>query len=167
RAGHCPGRRGQDDRTTDRIRHFAQPELEARDDAEVAATAPDRPEQIGVRGLVGANVRAVCSDDLRSEELIDRQAELPMQEADTATQRDAADADTRGITQAERQTVLAGRLRDRARRYAAADPGGAPAHIDVDGIERGEVEQDAALRAAVPRDRKSTRLNSSHVKISY
>ena len=61
-------------------------------DAEVAAAAAQRPEQVGV--LVGARVdlRAVGEHDVGAEQVVDRQAEAPGQVADAAAEREPADA---------------------------------------------------------------------------
>jgi hypothetical protein len=47
-----------------------QPELELGHDAEVAAPAPDPPEQIGVLVLGGPDDLAGCRDEFRREEVV-------------------------------------------------------------------------------------------------
>ena len=63
-----------------------QAEAEARDDAEVAATAAQRPEQIGVLGLVGGDDRAIGQHHLGFDQVVASQAVAARQPADAAAQ---------------------------------------------------------------------------------
>jgi hypothetical protein len=47
-------------------------ELEGRNDAEIAAAAPQRPEEIRVLVLAGANQLRVGGDDIGRDEIVDR-----------------------------------------------------------------------------------------------
>ena len=107
-------------------------EFEPGDDAEVAATATDRPEQVRLRGRVGVDQLPVCGDHLCGEQRIDRQAVLADEETDAAAERNAADADAAGIAEADGKTMFAGRLGERARGRAGLRPRGARGGVDVD-----------------------------------
>ena len=65
-----------------------QPEVESRDDAEVAAAAAQRPEQL----VVCLDHLAGRSDDLRPDEVVAGQAVLGRQVPDAATEREPSDA---------------------------------------------------------------------------
>ena len=86
------GRRRQDEHPADDAGELVEPELEARHDAEVAAAAADRPEQVGLVLGVDAAQLAVGRDDLGREQVVDRQAVLAHEVADAAAGRDPADA---------------------------------------------------------------------------
>ena len=70
------GRRGQDQHPADDRADLLEPEAEPGRDAEVAAAAADRPEQVRVRLGVHAEELAVGGDDLGGEEVVDREAVL-------------------------------------------------------------------------------------------
>ena len=124
-------------------------ELEPGDDAEVAATATDRPEQVRLRGRVGVDHLPVCGDHLCGEQRIDGQAVLADEETDSAAERDAADADAAGVAEADGKSVLPGRLGELARGRAGLGPRGAGRRVDVDPVHLPEVEDDTAVAAAV------------------
>ncbi len=63
-------RTGEVDRRADRMKR----ELEGRDDAEVAAAALERPEQVGVLVRTGPDQAAIGGDHLGRDEIVDRQA---------------------------------------------------------------------------------------------
>ena len=67
-------------------------EREVGDDAEVAAAAPQPPEQVGVLVLVGHHELAVGGDHVAGAEGVDGEAELAHEVADAAAQGQAADA---------------------------------------------------------------------------
>ena len=96
-----PERRAADDRAD-----LVQPEEERRDDAEVAAAAADRPEEVGV--LVGARAHALAAreHDLRLEQVVDREPALAGQVAEAAAEREAADAGGRDDPARRREPVL-------------------------------------------------------------
>ena len=135
-----PERRPADDRA-----HLVQPEEERGDDAEVAAAAPDRPVQIGV--LVGARAHALaaCQHELRLEQVVDREPALAGQVADAAAEGEAADPGGRDDPARRREPVLVRRPIDFAPGAAAADPDGAGLRIDLDVLQRREVDDDAVV----------------------
>ena len=63
-----------------------QLELEAGDDAEVAAAAPDGPKQLRILVRRGSQDPAVGDDNLRRNEVVDSQAELAGKPTHAATQ---------------------------------------------------------------------------------
>ena len=117
------GRGGQDQHAADdRLEQVVQPELEPGGDAEVAAAAADRPEQVRVRARVDAQELAVGGHDLGREQRVDRQAVLAHEVADAAAERDAADADRAGVAEAGRQAVRGGGRRCTRRRSGRSRP---------------------------------------------
>src|SRR5258708_1640845 len=97
-------------------------EEEGRDDAEVAAAAPDR--RVEIRVLVGARAPglAVCEHELRLEQVVDRQPALAGQMADAPAECEAADARGRDDPARRRKAMLARRAVALAPGAAAADP---------------------------------------------
>ena len=92
-AGDGLGRRRQDEHASrDRV-HRMEPELEARHDAEVAAAAADRPEEVRVALVVDLQDPAVGEDDLGGEQVVDRQALLADEIPDAAAGRQPAETD--------------------------------------------------------------------------
>ena len=85
-----------------------EPEPEAGHDAEVAAAAADRPEEVGLVVGVDARAPAVGGHDLGGEQVVDRQAVLAHEIADAAAERDAADADRAGVAEADGEAMLGG-----------------------------------------------------------
>ena len=67
-----------------------EPELKARDDAEVPLAAANRPEQAGLGPLARLHDLAVGGDHLRRQQVVDRQPVLPYQESNPAGERDPA-----------------------------------------------------------------------------
>jgi hypothetical protein len=130
--------------------HLVHPEQERGDDAEVAAAAADRPVQVGV--LVGARAHAVAArqHQLGLEQVVDREAVPPCEVTQAAAQGEASDAG-RGDDPARRgEAVLVRRLVDLAPRAAAADADGPGLRIDVDVLERGEIDDDTVVNSAEP-----------------
>src|SRR5690606_14852415 len=121
-------------------------ELEGRDDAEVAARAPDRPEQVRVLGLVGPHHRAVGEDDLGRAETIDGEALPAAEQPDPGGGGQAADADS---------AVVAGGQRPSAGPQGGGDVLPARAGSDADaagglvehlhGVHAPQVDDDAAV----------------------
>lgn len=74
-----------------------QPELESWDNPEVAAPAPECPEQVGMRIGVRAQKRAVGRYDVGRQQAVDGQAVLADEVADASPEREPADPDRAGI----------------------------------------------------------------------
>ena len=101
-----------------------EPVPEPSGDAEVAAAAADRPEQVRVRVAVGAHELAVRGHDVGREQVVDREPVLAHEVADAAAEGEAADADGAGVAEADAEPVLRGRDGDLAGRRARLGPGG-------------------------------------------
>ena len=144
-AGHVVG--GVHDHPRVHRRHPLRHELEGGEHAEVAAPAPDRPEEVGVLGLGEAQSTAVGGDDVGGDEAVDGQAVVAHHPADPASGGEPADADGLGVTGGEREPAGA----QRARHVA---PPGAGAHADpvavehLDAGERRHVDDQAAVVGA-------------------
>ena len=120
-------------------------ELERRHDAEVAAAAAQRPEQVGV--LLGARVhlRAVGEHDVGADQAVDRQAVAPRQVAEAPAEREPADARGRDDPRRRRAAVLGGRAVDLAPGAAAADADGLGRRVHQDVAQAREVDDDAVV----------------------
>ena len=143
------GRRRQDEQPAGDGVDRMEPVPEPRDDAEVAAAAADRPEQVRVRVGVGAHELAVRGHDVGREQVVDREPVLAHEVADAAAEGEAADADGAGVAEADAEPVLRGRDGDLAGRRAGLGPGRARVGVDLDGLQQREVENDPALADAV------------------
>ena len=123
-----------------------RPEAERGDDAEVAAAAPQRPEQLRVLLGARARLRAVGEDDVGLDQVVDREPVLAREVADAAPQGEAADAGGADDPRGRGQTVLVRRGVDLRPGAAAADAHGARGSaIDLDSLHEGEVEHDAVV----------------------
>ena len=69
-----------------------EPELEARDDAEVPSPASQRPEEVGVLVRAGAHHLAGRRHDLGGLEVVNGHAELAAEPAEAAAKRQSGDA---------------------------------------------------------------------------
>ena len=134
----------------DRV-HRVQAVVEARHDAEVAAAAADRPEQVGLVRLVDVDDAPVGRHDFGSEHMVDRQPVLAHEVAGAAAEREPPDPDGRGVAEADRKAVCRGRGRDVARGEAAGGANDTPIRVDLEGGELAQVEHDASLSGAVAR----------------
>ena len=123
-------------------------EGEPGDDAEVAAPAPHRPEQVGVRIGVDREHLAGRGDELDLAQRVDREALHAHEPPDAAAEREPAHADVAGVARADAKAVRA--------RAAATSPMGTAADrdeaviADVDGRELGEVDDDSVFDGQEP-----------------
>ena len=140
----------EQDRSAVDLAHRVQPELERRDDAEVAAAAADRPEQVVVLVLAGGELRPVGGDDLRRDEVVAGQADAARQVADPAAEREAADAGRRDDPAGRRQPVLVGRVVEGAPGRPALGSRRPLAGIDVDALHADEVDHDGVVARPEP-----------------
>ena len=124
---------------------------EARHHAEVAAAAPDRPEQLGVRRRVHMEDLAVRRDDLGRENVIDRQTVLSDQVSDATAERDAADTHRSCVSKSGRQAVHACSRGVLGGTQARFRPRGAADRIDVERLQVAQIKDDATLDGAVTR----------------
>ena len=129
----------------------AHPELERRDDPEVAAAAADGPEEVGVL-LVARDVEAaVGGHHVRGEEVVAGQAEAPGEVADAAAQRQPADPGGRDDAARGGQTERISRGVHVAPGGAALDAGGLGQRVHPDAAHGGEVDDQRVVRRAESR----------------
>jgi hypothetical protein len=126
-----------------------QPELEAGHDAEVAAAAADRPEQVRMLGLVCDELATVGGHDLDREQRIDRQAVLAHQPTDPAAEGQARDAHRARVAERGGQAMGRDRLGELDRREAWLGPGDPRVGVDVQTAHVGEVEDEPAVDRAM------------------
>ena len=106
------------DRSGEHHLHRMQLEQEARDDAEVAAAAAQRPQQVGVLLLAGGDEAAIGKHDIGLEQIVDGQAVFARQVAMPAAQRQARNAGGRNDARRDGQTEGMGSVVDVALRAA-------------------------------------------------
>ena len=137
---HHPG-----DELVDRVER----DLHRDDDAEAAAAAAQRPEQVGVLRPVGAHERAVGGDELDGEHALGREAVHAGQPADAAAERVADDADVRGRAVQRGEAVL-GRpgTTTSSQSAPASTPGPAVLGVDLDAAHLAHVEQERPVERA-------------------
>ena len=129
----------------DRTLEGMQLELERRHDPEVRAGPAHPPEELGILVLARPHDLAVRGHELDRTEAVDRQAELALQPAHPAAEREAGhsrvgdDADRADEPVRLRGVVELGEQR------AAAHAGGAPLGIDVGAAHPREVDHDAVV----------------------
>ena len=109
-------------------------ELEPGDDAEIAAAATDRPEQIRLLIRVDARESAVCRDDVGFDETVDREPEAPAEISHAASERQAPDPRVRHHAGRCHQAVPLARRVDVAEQCAPADFDRSGLRIDDHGV---------------------------------
>ena len=87
-----------------------QPELDRGDDAEIAQTAAQRPQQLGIVIVVDPTVGAVGEHELDGGHMVRLQAALARLPAEPTAERIADDADGRRGAMQGRKAVLGGRV---------------------------------------------------------
>ena len=122
------------------------PEGEPGDDAEVAAAAAQRPEQLGVRVGVDLDHLAGGQDELQRDEVVAGQAVLAGEPADAAAEREAGHAGLGHDPGRDDQLVRRGRGVDVAEPAAAADVHQLALGVDGDVAQPGQVDGQAAVR---------------------
>ena len=135
-------------------------ELEPRDDAEVAAAAAQRPEQVGV--LVALRARlAVGEHDLGPDQRVDRQPVVAHQPADPAAEREPADAGVRDLAAGHGQPVLLRRGVELARAARRRRPARrARAGSTDDAFSAAQVDAQRAVADRAPGRRSGRRRGS-------
>ena len=123
-------------------------ELDRGHDAEVAAAAAQRPEQVGVVLGVGAHEAAVGGDDLERGDGVGLQAELARQPADAAAERVPGDPDVRRRAVQRGEAVRREPPDDALPLGAGADAHALGAGVDSDLLEPADVQQQRVLEVA-------------------
>ena len=123
-------------------------EQEARHHAKVAAAAAQGPEEIGVLALAGRDKTAIGQDDVRLEQVVDRQAVLAREVARAPAEGEARDAGGRDDAKGHGQAERVGGVIDVARRAAGIDPNGAARRIDAHALHQRQVDHQTVVAAA-------------------
>ena len=139
------------DRPGEHHLHRVQLEQEAGDDAEVAAAAAQRPQQVGVLLLAGGDEAAIGQHDIGLEQIVDGQAVLARQVAMPAAQRQAGDAGGRNDARRDGQAEGMGSVVDVALRAAGANAGRAGLGVDAHAFHLRQVDDQAIVHAAKAR----------------
>jgi hypothetical protein len=122
-----------------------QSEHEPRDDAEVAAAAPDRPEEVRMLGRARAHEIPGCGHDLGRLEVVDGEAVLAAEPAEAAAEREPRDSG-RGIDPERRgQAMRLGRGVEIGEQSPGLDGGPATSGVDLRTAHAGQVEDQPAL----------------------
>ena len=119
-----------------------QPQLQGGDDAEAAAAAAQRPEQVGLVLAVRAAELAVGGHHLDRPHVAGRQAVLAAQEAHAAAQGVPGDADIPGRARKRGQPVPGRGLHDAEPHRARLHARGPRQRIDLDAVHPVGLEQD-------------------------
>jgi hypothetical protein len=99
-----------EERTAVNLLDRVEPVLERRDDAEVPAAAPQRPEQVLVLAVARSHSAPVGGDDLGGDEVVAGKAEAAGQVAHSAAECEPADARRRDHPGGRREPVLVRRV---------------------------------------------------------
>ncbi len=125
-----------------------EPEEERGDDAEVAAAAAHRPEQVRVLVRAGRHEPPVGQHDVGLEQVVDGQAALAGQVAEAAAEREPADAGGGDDAAGRGEAEGVGGVVDVAPGAAAADARGPGGRIDPDALHRREVDDEPVVAGA-------------------
>ena len=123
--------------------------LERRDDAEIAAAAPERPEQVRMLVGAGGDERAVGGDDVGREQVVAGEAVLAHQPAEAAAQRQPADAGVGDGPAGRGEAERLGLAVEFAPEQAALGVGRARSGVDADALEAAQVDHQAAVAHGV------------------
>ena len=129
-----------------------EPELEAGDDAEVAAAASERPEEVGVLGCAGANHLAGRGHDLGGLEVVNGHAVLAAEPAEAAAERQAGNAGGGVDAKRRGEAVDLGRGVEVRKRGAALDGDAASAGSTRSGLHPGKVDYHAVIADGIAGD---------------
>ena len=126
-------------------------------DAEVAAAAVQRPEQVRVLVRAGGDPRPVGGHQLDRDEVVAGEAVLALQPARPAAEREPGDAGGRHPPAGGREPVLLRGAVELGPRAAGSDARGARLGIDLDLVHRPHVDHEAAVVQRHARDRVAAR----------
>src|SRR5205823_5660381 len=114
--------------------------LELRDDPEVAATAANAPEEVGVLVLARLDELAVRGNQVDGEQLVDGQAVLAHHPADAAAERQAGQAGVRDDPGWNGKAELLRLAVELPEQDAGLSPRGSRFRIDSDPLHRPKVD---------------------------
>ena len=126
-------------------------EKEAGDDAEIAAAAFQRPQEVGIVGLARGDERAVREHDVGFDQVVDRQAELPGQISGPSAEGKSGDARRRHDAERNGEAESMRRVVDVARRAAGFDADCAAARVDANAFHRRKIDRQPVVDAAESR----------------
>ena len=148
-----------------------QPELELRDDAEVATAAAQCPEQVGMGVWRGAQHPSVGGDDLRGHQVVHAQPELAGEPTHAPAQGQPAHPGVTDQSERCRKPVGERRRVDVAQERAAPDPHPPSLRIDSHILQGAQVDHNTtvgggqarcAVRATADRDVESSVASQAH-----
>jgi hypothetical protein len=119
------------------------------DDPEVATAAAQSPDQVRMRLRSYLQQVAVGGDQLGLDEVVAGQAVPTVQPAQAAAQCEPGDTGHRHDAERSGQTVLLRSAVEFAKGQAGARAGRAPVRVDLEPLERGQVEHHAAVAHGV------------------
>src|SRR5208283_3548694 len=124
-----------------------QPVLEGGDNAEVAASSAQGPEEIRILVLAGAYYPPVCGNNSSGQQIIDRQPMLSRKIADPAAERQSGDSCRRDDSARGRKAVLLRCAVELAPGDAALGNGTARRRIHRHRLHEGEIDHHPAFDA--------------------
>ncbi len=129
---------------------LVEPELEGRRDPEVRAGTPQAPEELGLLRRARPDQAAIRRDELDRLKIVDRQAEVALEAADAAAERQPGHPGVTDHPDRADETVCLGGDIELAEQRAAVRPSGAPLRVDGHTAELGEVDHEPAVGGRVP-----------------
>lgn len=147
--GNHLGRARKDEPAANRGAHVVESEPEPRGDPKVATTTPNGPEQIRMVIGIGPHHLPVGGDDVRGEQVIDRQTVFAGQVTDTATERQPTDSHRAGIAEPGGKAVPAGGSGVLSRGQPGLCPCGPTIDVDIQCSQCGHVHHHAAVGCAM------------------
>src|SRR4029079_3267988 len=123
---------------------WMEPEGQRGDDAEVAAAAADRPEEVAVLLLVGGHKGAVGENDVSRDDVVDREPVLPGEVADAAPKREPHPGRGEDSTR-RRESEGMRRVVDVPKGATALDGRKLLVRVDADALQQREVEHDPVV----------------------
>jgi hypothetical protein len=133
------------------VADLLQRERERHDDADVAAAAAQRPEQVGLLGLARAHEPAVGEHHVGRDQVVDRQAASAGEVAESPAEGDAADAGRGDDAARQREAERMGRVVDVAEQRAAEHARDLRHRVDDHAAHAREVDDEPVVDAAQAR----------------
>jgi hypothetical protein len=126
--------------------------LEAGDDAEVAAAAPQRPEQVLILIVARSHQAAVGQNDVGRQQIVDRQPQAARQVAEATAQGQTTHSGRRDHASRRGHAERVGRVVDVTPRGAASDPGDPLVRVDHNVLHHRQVDDQTAVHRAEARN---------------
>ena len=130
---------------------FVQAMMHRRHDAEIAATAAKRPEQLGFAGFAGGHDAAVRENDFGREQIVEPKSKAPDARPIAATKRKARHADSTAGARHRRKAVRIGDAKHVQGAGSSANSRAAMVGSDDRAVHGAQVNHESiAQRAACP-----------------